>query len=70
MIIALSAATDNPTTISLAKQADGVVLCVLLGRMRASHAKRAVNLIGASKFFGSVIIHPDGSIAPPPPPAR
>jgi hypothetical protein len=66
VIMALSPATNNPTTIPLAKHADGVVLCVMLGRMRTSDAKRAVNLIGTSKFFGSVIVHPDGSIAPPP----
>lgn len=66
VIIALSPASESPTTISMAKQADGVVLCVLLGRMRTSQAKRAVSLIGSSKFFGSVIVHPDGTIAPPP----
>lgn len=66
VIVALSAANENPTTTSLAKDADGVVLCVMLGRMRASDAKRAIKAIGPGKFLGSVIIHPDGSVAPPP----
>ncbi len=68
VIIALSGASQNPTTSSIAKDADGVVLCVLLDRMRMSEAKRTISLIGASKFVGSVVIHSDGiSIAPPPP---
>jgi hypothetical protein len=67
VIIALSAAGENPTTTSMAKDSDGVVLCVMLGRMRSSDARRTIKLIGASKFLGSVIVHPDGSIAPPPP---
>jgi hypothetical protein len=60
VIIALSPAADNPTTSSIAKDADGVVLCVMLGGMRSSDAKRTIKAVGASKFFGSVIIHPDG----------
>jgi hypothetical protein len=66
VIIALSAASQNPTTSSIAKDADGVVLCVLLSRMRSSEAKRTIKLIGQSKFVGSVIIHPDGISIPPP----
>jgi hypothetical protein len=60
VIIALSPAADNPTTRSIAKDADGVVLCVMLGGMRSSDAKRTIKAVGASMFFGSVIIHPDG----------
>jgi hypothetical protein len=67
VILALSAAWENPTAASMAKDSDGVVLCLLLGRMRTSDAKRTIKLIGPSKFLGSVIIHPDGiSVAPPP----
>lgn len=58
VIIALSAAGTNPTTTSLAKAADGVVLCVLLERMRSSDTKKTIKLVGQSKFLGSVIIHP------------
>lgn len=60
VIIALSPAGENPTTTSMAKDADGVVLCVMLGGMRSSDAKRTIKAVGASKFLGSVIIHPDG----------
>lgn len=68
VIIALSGASQNPTTISIAKDTDGVVLCVLMDRMRMSEAKRTIGLIGASKFLGSVIIQSEGISIPPPPP--
>jgi hypothetical protein len=67
VIVALSHAAENPTTTSLAKDSDAVLLCVLLGRMRSSDGKRTIRLIGSSKFVGSVIIHPDGITIPPPP---
>jgi hypothetical protein len=68
VIIALSAAGENPTTTSMAKDSDGVVLCVLLGRMRSSDGKRTIKAIGAPKFVGTVIIHPESISVPPPPP--
>ena len=61
VIIALSNTGDNPVTAALAKASDGVVLCVLLERMRSSDAKQTIKAVGASKFLGSVIIRPDGS---------
>jgi hypothetical protein len=70
VIIALSAAGENPTTTSLAKDSDSVLLCVLLGRMRSSDGKRTIKLIGPQKFVGSVIIHPSGLSVPPPPPHK
>jgi hypothetical protein len=62
VIIALSPLGENPTTIAMAKAADGVVLCVLLERMRSSDGHKTIKAIGANKFVGSVIIRP-GDIA-------
>lgn len=62
VIIALSPSGLSPTTVSMAKDSDGAVLCVMLGAMRSGDAKRTIKLIGASKFLGSVIVHPDGTI--------
>jgi hypothetical protein len=67
VIIALSHAAENPTSPAIAKDADAVVLCLMLGKMRSSAAKKTIRAIGASKFVGSVIIRPNGSIAPPEP---
>jgi hypothetical protein len=58
VLVALSAAANNPTVPAIAKATDGVVLCVLLGRMLSAEAKKTVSLIGPSKFVGSVIIRP------------
>lgn len=61
VIMALSPVHRNPTTVAMAKAADGVVLCVMLERMQSADAKRTIKLIGASKFLGSVIIRPDAA---------
>jgi hypothetical protein len=61
VIIALSPASQSPTTVSMAKDSEAAVLCLMLGAMRTADAKRTIKLIGASKFLGSVIVHPDGS---------
>lgn len=62
VIIALSPAAQSPTTVSMAKDSDGALLCLMLGAMRSGEAKRTIRLIGASKFLGSVIVHPDGTL--------
>ncbi|HKY36654.1 MAG TPA: hypothetical protein VJN18_11980 [Polyangiaceae bacterium] len=59
VIVALSAASVNPTTPAIAKSTDGVILCVLLERMRSADAKQTIKLVGSNKFVGSIIIHPD-----------
>jgi hypothetical protein len=63
VLIALASVTESPTTAAMAKSADGAVLCVMLGQMRSSHTNQTVKAIGASKFFGSVIVRPNGSPA-------
>jgi hypothetical protein len=59
VILALSAVAGSPTTVALAAAADGVVLCVMLGHMLSSDAKRTIAAIGPSKIFGSVIVRSD-----------
>lgn len=67
VIIALSAAAQSPTTVSMAKDSDAVALCLMLGHMRSGEAKRTIRMIGTSKFLGSIIVHPDGTIPSVPP---
>jgi hypothetical protein len=59
VILALSAVAESPTTVALAGAADGVVLCVMLGKMLSSDAKRTIAAVGPSKIFGSVIVRPE-----------
>lgn len=58
VIIALSSAKSDPTVPAIANSVDGVVLCVLIGRMKSSDAKETIRLVGSKKFLGSVILHP------------
>lgn len=58
VLLALAPASADATTIAIARTVDRVVLCVLLGNMLSNEAKRTIQLIGPSKFLGSVIIHP------------
>lgn len=58
VIVALSSAKTDPTIPAIAKTVDGVILCVLLGRMMDAEARATIKLVGASKFLGSVIIRP------------
>ncbi len=55
MLLALSALTENVTSISLAKAADAALLCVVLGDMSTSDAKKTVAQIGANHFIGSAV---------------
>lgn len=65
IIIALTHTGENPTTASIAKDADAVVLCVMIGGMRSGDAKDTIKLVGASKFVGSVIVHSDAASSSP-----
>jgi hypothetical protein len=58
VIVALSSTKSDPTVPSIAKSMDGVVLCVLIGRMKSTDAKETIRLVGAKKFLGSLIIRP------------
>ncbi len=58
VIVALSSPNTDPSVAAIAKSVDRVVLCVLLGLMRSADAKRTIQLVGPSKFAGSVIIRP------------
>jgi hypothetical protein len=68
VIIALSPTSTDPTISAIAKHVDGVLLCVLMGRMRDSEARQTIKAVGPEKFLGSVILRPTD--APPPAPAK
>jgi hypothetical protein len=62
ILIALSTTTDSPITVSIAQAVDSSLLCVLLDSMSSSHARKAVNQIGQSRFIGSAIFHRSGAL--------
>jgi hypothetical protein len=55
MVLALSSLAENVTTLSLAKSADCALLCVVLGQMSNTEAKKTVAQIGAARFIGSAV---------------
>jgi hypothetical protein len=67
VLIALSPASSDPTIAAIAKHVDGVLLCVLMGRMRDSEARQTIKVVGAQKFLGSVILRPTDAPSTPPP---
>jgi hypothetical protein len=60
VLIALPTIDESPVTIALAQQASFSVLCILLGVMSSSEAKRTIHRIGRSSFLGSALFHPAG----------
>ena len=58
LLVALPPADKSAITASIARSSDAALLCVLNERMNSGAAKRTVNLIGAARFLGSAIFHP------------
>ena len=60
MVLALSALTENVTSLSLAKAADCALLCVVLGQMSTGDARKTVAQVGPSHFIGSAVFQAPG----------
>lgn len=60
VLIALSAANDNVTSVSIAQAADCALLCVLRGEMRTTHAKKTIEEVGSAHFIGSAMFRRPG----------
>jgi hypothetical protein len=59
LLIALPPAGASPITTTIVQAADAALLCVLAKRMTSAQAKRTIKLVGAGRFLGSAIFHPD-----------
>lgn len=55
VLVALSALSDNVTSLSIAQAADWVLLCVLLRKMSMDESKKTIESIGKSRFIGSAV---------------
>ena len=58
LLVALPPAHAGPIMASIAQALDAAILCVLLEEMASADARRTLKLVGASRFLGSVMIHP------------
>ena len=61
VLVAVAPASANPASVPIAQATDLAMLCILLERMSTSEAKKTVTRVGASRFVGSAVFHPDGS---------
>ena len=56
VFVALRSLSENPTAAPLAMAADGVVLCVELGKAEIKGAKGAIAAIGRDRFLGTILV--------------
>jgi hypothetical protein len=54
VLVAVTATAHNPVAVALAQAADAAVLCVVLD-MKAKEAERTVDLVGRSRFIGTLL---------------
>ncbi len=55
-IIAIQPVVDEPLGIAVAQAADAVVLCIEIGKTRLPAARRTIDLIGADRVIGAVLV--------------
>ncbi len=55
-IIAIQPVVDEPLGVAVAQAADAVVLCVELGKACMPAARRTIELIGAERVIGAVLV--------------
>jgi hypothetical protein len=53
VLIALAPPSESPVTVPLARDANAAVLCVSVGKMLVSDAKKTIREIGKQHFLGS-----------------
>lgn len=60
VLIGLNSLEINPTSATIARDADKVVLSVFLGRTLRAHVRNAVRELGVQRCLGSVLIRING----------
>jgi hypothetical protein len=56
LIVAIPPVVVEPLGVAVAHAADVVILCIEMGRTRLRHARRTIELIGAARFAGALLI--------------
>lgn len=55
-IVAIPPIVDEPLGVAVAQAADAVVLCIRLGKTQITSARRTIDLIGADRVIGAVLV--------------
>ena len=56
VIVAIGPVVAQPLAIAVARAADAVILCVEMGKTRIASARRTIELIGADRFVGCLML--------------
>ena len=56
VIVAIGPVVAQPLAIAVARAADAVILCVEVGKTRIASARRTIDLIGADRFVGCLML--------------
>jgi hypothetical protein len=65
LVVALRSMFENPTAVSIAKQADAVLLCIALGATTFRAAEETIAAVGRDRVIGSIVLRRRGTKRPP-----
>lgn len=57
IVVAIQPIVSEPLGVAVAHAADAVILCIQLGRTRLDRARRSIELIGADRIIGAVLVN-------------
>ena len=57
IVVAIQPIVVEPLGVAVAHAADAVVLCIQLGQTRLDRARRSIELIGAQRIIGAVLVN-------------
>ena len=61
VLICMNSLDQNPTSATIAREADKVVICTYLGVTVRSEVKRLMVEVGAQRCLGSIVVNMDGT---------
>jgi hypothetical protein len=61
LVVALRSIFENPTSSSIAKQTDAVLLCIALGETNFKAAEETIAAVGRDRIVGTIILRPRAS---------
>lgn len=56
LVVSLRSVFENPTSARLAKQTDGVLVCIALGETKVAEAEETIAAVGRDRVIGSIIL--------------
>jgi hypothetical protein len=58
LVVSLRSIFENPTSAPVAKQTDGVLLCIALGETKLKEAEETIAAVGRELVIGSIVLRP------------